>query len=173
MRFNTKTYIPIFITFLFLPHFALAQANQDVLLQEVRANMQHAFKDEAACTKLYERVKNANDPEPVLLGYIGAVYIARSRFIPLLDKRESLKIGEEKLEASIKQAVNNVELIFLRLTIQLNLPSFLGYNENIEDDKKFLINNYRKATPALKSKIIKFVKESDDFTDSEKAKFTE
>ena len=163
--------ILIFTTCMFLPHITFPQANQDVLLQEVRANLQLAFNEEMACAKLYERIRNANDPEPVLLGYIGAVYIARSRFIPLLDKRESLKIGREKLEASIKQANNNIELIFLRLTIQLNLPSLLGYNNNIESDKKFLMNNYRKATPELKAKILKFVKESDDFTDSEKAKF--
>lgn len=158
---------------LFAPFSSDAQANQEALLQDVRTNMQNAFKEETACNKLYDKVKSATDPEPVLLGYIGAVYIARSRFIPLLDKRESLKIGEEKLEAAIKQLPNNVELIFLRLTIQINLPGFLGYNDNIESDKKFIINNYKKATPTLKTKIIKFVKECDDFSDAEKAKFTE
>ncbi|MBL0340150.1 MAG: hypothetical protein IPP71_04045 [Bacteroidetes bacterium] len=148
-----------------------AQQNQMALLEELRTDLQFAFNEESVCYKLYDKVKNIANPETVLLGYIGALHIARSRFIPLFDKRESLHTGEQKLEASIKKDPQNVELIFLRLTIQLNLPSILGYNDNIDSDKIFLINNYKKSTPDLRAKIVKFVKESEDFADAEKAKF--
>jgi len=166
----------IFITLLAVASFigihtsAKAQLDQEAILAEVRTNMQYAFTEESVCYKLFDKVKNIHDPETVLLGYIGAIYIARSRFVPLLEKRESLRLGEEKLEASIKQDPQNLELIFLRYTIQLNLPGFLGYNDNIEADKKFVINNYKKASKVLRAKIVKFVNESDEFTDSEKAK---
>lgn len=153
-----------------IQNIAKAQLDQDAILAEVRNTMQYAFNEESVCYKLYDKVKHINDPEPVLMGYIGALHIARSRFVPLLDKRESLRKGEEKLEASIKLEPQNLELIFLRLSIQLNLPGFLGYNDNIESDKKFVINNYKKASKVLKAKIVKFVNDSDDFTDNEKAK---
>lgn len=149
---------------------ANAQPDQDALLAEVRTNMQYAFNEESVCYKLYDKVKHIHDPETVLMGYIGALHIARSRYVPLLDKRESLRKGEEKLEASIKLDPQNLELIFLRLTIQINLPGFLGYNQHIEADKKFVINNYKKASKVLRAKIVKFVNESDEFTESEKAK---
>jgi hypothetical protein len=147
-----------------------AQQNQIALLEELRSDLQFAFNEESVCYKLYDKVKHINDPETVLMGYIGALHIARSRFVPLLDKRESLRKGEEKLEASIKLEPQNLELIFLRLSIQSNLPGFLGYNQNIEADKKFVLNNYKKATKVLRAKIVKFVNESDEFTDAEKAK---
>ncbi|MGB0881964.1 MAG: hypothetical protein ACPGSO_03345 [Vicingaceae bacterium] len=46
--------------------------------------------------------------------------------------------GKQALEALIKENNNNVELRFLRLTIQENLPKLLGYNNKIEEDKTFL-----------------------------------
>ena len=150
---------------------APAQINQEALLEDVRQNLPNAFHEQKICYKLFDKVKNISNPETVLLGYIGAIHIARSRFIPFMEKRESLSKGEQKLEASIKKDPQNVELIFLRLTIQLNLPSVLGYNDNIESDKKFLMNNYKSATPDLRVKIVDFVKKSNDFADAEKAKF--
>ena len=38
----------------------------------------------------------------------------------------------------------NVENIYLRLIVQLHAPSFLGYNKEIEMDKKFIEINIKK-----------------------------
>lgn len=163
----------IFILLFALPSYICAQQNNDLILKDVRENMQYGFKDEKVCNQLYDKVKNIKNPETVLKGYIGAVYIARSRCVPLFDKMATLRKGEELLDGAIKTEPENVELIFLRLSIQLNLPGFLGYNDNIETDKKFVFNNYKKATPVLKTKIINFVNTSGHFTDNEKSKVTE
>ncbi|MDG1476252.1 MAG: hypothetical protein P8Q14_03835 [Vicingaceae bacterium] len=49
--------------------------------------------------------------------------------------------GKDTLEHLINNYSNNIELRFLRLTIQENLPKILGYNENIIEDKTFINNN--------------------------------
>ena len=49
--------------------------------------------------------------------------------------------GKDKLEYLINNYSNNIELRFLRLTIQENLAKILGYNENINEDKTFINNN--------------------------------
>ena len=49
--------------------------------------------------------------------------------------------GKDKLEHLINNYSNNIELRFLRLTIQENLPKILGYNENINEDKTFINKN--------------------------------
>lgn len=147
-----------------------AQQNPSPLLVEARKDLPKAFDNEKDCIELYNKLVRVKNPEPVLKGYVGAVNIARSRHAPLLDKREFLKEGIRQLEAAIKEKPGNTELLFLRLTIQLNLPSFLGYNDNIDADKKFVMDNYTIAPPHLKERIANFIKESDYFTAEEKAR---
>lgn len=54
--------------------------------------------------------------------------------------------GKQALEMLIKENNSNVELRFLRLTIQENLPKLLGYNNKIEEDKTF-INKHLHLVP--------------------------
>lgn len=139
------------------------------LLKTARQEMPGAFKNEAESIALYNKIHNAPNPEPLLKGYIGAVNIARARHAPLMDKRGYLKTGITLLEEAIKEKPNNTELLFLRLTIQSKLPSFLGYNDNIEADKKFVLANFSTTPSPLKERIARFILKSDDFTEAEKA----
>ena len=51
-----------------------------------------------------------------------------------LEKLEYFNDGKKILETKISTLPKNPELRYLRLMVQLNTPSFLGYNESIEDD---------------------------------------
>jgi len=46
------------------------------------------------------------------------------------------------LEDAIKADEKNFELRFLRVTAQTNMPSFLGYRGDIDQDKKFILNSF-------------------------------
>ena len=62
------------------------------------------------------------------------------------------------LEKSISIEPENIELRFLRLTIQANLPSFLGYSENKENDKAFVLAHLEEAkSDDFKMKVRKFI----------------
>ena len=148
---------------------AVAQQNPVSLLAEARNDLPKAFENEQECIGLCNKLSKVKNPEPILKGYVGASNIARARHAPLFDKRGYLKTGAELLEEAIKEKPNNIELLFLRMTIQINLPSFLGYNDNIDSDKKFILTNYIAAPPTLKQRISKFIKDSDYFTPEEKA----
>lgn len=157
------------ILFIFLHYQSFAQETPSPMLAMAREEMPAAFKGEAASISLNDKLKSIKDPEPVLKGYVGASYIAKARYSPLFDKKGLLNTGTKILEEAIQEKPNNLELLFLRMTIQTNLPSFLGYNDNIESDKKFILANYESAMPTLKARIVKFIKKSDNFTDEEKA----
>lgn len=75
-------------------------------------------------------------------GYRAIIWFLKADYyINPFKKMNSFKKGKEKLEALIAKNKKNVELHFLRLTIQDNLPSFLNYNNNIKEDKDYLFNN--------------------------------
>lgn len=46
--------------------------------------------------------------------------------------------GKKSLELLVKSNPNNIELRFLRLTIQENIPAFLGYNDSKIEDRQFI-----------------------------------
>lgn len=52
--------------------------------------------------------------------------------------------GKDLLEKSIELG-KNVENIHLRILVQINAPSFLGYYSMIEDDKDYLLKNIDSA----------------------------
>lgn len=59
--------------------------------------------------------------------------------------------GKEMLEKSIKMN-RNVENIHLRLMVQLNAPSFLGYGKNIEKDVNYIKKNLEKSSVSDETK---------------------
>lgn len=48
--------------------------------------------------------------------------------------------GRDLIEAAVRQAPDNPEVCFIRLSVQLKAPSFLGYSGNIKDDLPYVVN---------------------------------
>ena len=72
-------------------------------------------------------------------GYYGAYLViwANHTWNPI-DKLNTFKKGKIELENAIKQDSKNVELRFLRLSIQANVPKILNYDQNIKSDLIFI-----------------------------------
>ena len=63
----------------------------------------------------------------------------------------------------------NIELRYLRLTIQTNVPTFLGYCNKISSDKLFLFKEIeRLKDKRLKTLIVAFLVQSDNNTTTKK-----
>jgi hypothetical protein len=77
--------------------------------------------------------------DDLVTGYQGAVrmVMARYYFNPIT-KWKSFSRGRDMLESAVESQPDNPELRYLRLSIQENAPSFLGYHQHQEEDKSFL-----------------------------------
>lgn len=71
-----------------------------------------------------------------------------------ISKLKTFNNGKKILESAIEKDKLNPELKFLRLSIQENSPSFLGYHNNIKEDKLFLIKCLPTITDDELKKII-------------------
>ena len=82
------------------------------------------------------------DLNPLVMAYVGVseTMLAENAFWPG-EKWNYFNSGKEKIEKAIDQNKDNPELRYLRLLVQLNAPSFLSYDESIEKDLEFYINN--------------------------------
>tara|TARA_B100001173_G_scaffold89691_1_gene77163 strand:- start:7176 stop:7649 length:474 start_codon:yes stop_codon:yes gene_type:complete len=93
---------------------------------------------------------------PALEGYRAVVWFLKAKdFYNPYRKYEAFVEGKKQLELLIQKYPSNIELHFLRLTIQDHLPIFLGYNNQIDTDKKFIKTNLQdlKNDSDLKARI--------------------
>ncbi|MDI9338658.1 MAG: hypothetical protein QM539_09565 [Alphaproteobacteria bacterium] len=105
----------------------------------------------------------------VFQAYKGAGYFLAAKINKnLLTKLEDCKKGGNLIEDAIKADPQNYELRFIRLSIQENLPDIVHYNQNIPEDKTFLLNHYHSLNTEFKAYIYKFIMYSKSFTNNEK-----
>jgi len=128
----------------------------------VRTLYQKAVTDKNAAQKLIKLLKPYNSNHPLLLGYkaSGIMLMAKHALNPF-KKLKYFKEGKNILQKAVEADKKNVELRLLRFAVQSNAPSFLGYDDHIQTDKEFLIENVPKLNDdTLKSYIISYLESS-------------
>lgn len=112
-------------------------------LQELRTLYQKAPVDEASCKKLLSSLDQAGLSSPVCYAYKACAEMLMAKYtINPFSKLNYFNNGKNKLEQSLKKDPDNSEIRCLRFSIQINAPGFLGYNAEIQADKKFLLNAF-------------------------------
>jgi hypothetical protein len=109
------------------------------------------------------------------LGYEGACeMIAAEHAINPLTKLKYFNSGKKVLETAILNDKDNIELRYLRYTLQEHSPSLLAYHGNMREDKIFLIQSIseklKQSDNDLLERIAKNFLKSDFLTLDEKAK---
>ncbi|MGD1844653.1 MAG: hypothetical protein ACFB10_04590 [Salibacteraceae bacterium] len=148
-------------------------AAQELSLPEVRNQFVAAATSESAATELYKRLeKSKSELSIILMGYYGVMEARMAEYSSNPWKRYSyFSDGKERLENSILQQPNNTELRFLRFVLQTQVPEFLGYNENINEDKKIMLGALGKSTLSsdLEATIVSYLLSSTHCTEADKA----
>lgn len=88
-------------------------------------------------------LKAEDKSKPILKGYTGMTYMLLAKHgFNFIARYNNFQKGKEMLEKAISEDKSNVELRFLRLSVQMNVPTFLNYSDDIEADKNFIRINY-------------------------------
>lgn len=145
-----------------------------VTLSELRTSLEKVKNDEDYAFNLYERLESRSDYTNVINGYYGIIEatLAEHSYNPL-KKLSYFNGGKDRLEKAIANDNLNVELRYLRLIIQLNVPSLLGYSDKIEIDKNQIILNIENQKESLGQSfghIIEFLLELEISSESQKKK---
>ncbi|MEJ7693739.1 hypothetical protein [Daejeonella sp.] len=133
-------------------------SKNDPTAHSVRIKFHKSTSSEKTCKDLIKQLEPYNEKNnPLLLGYKGGatMLMAKHAFNPF-SKLSYFKKGKGMLEKAIQVDNNNVELRFLRYTIQTNVPLFLGYNGDLVKDKQFLHQSVARVKDAELKKIITY-----------------
>lgn len=140
-------------------------------VSEARSLFKSAAFDQQACTSLVYGLKNATEQtHPTLTAYkaCGLMMYAKYLLNPL-DKLSSFSKGKSLLEKCVHKEPKSLEIRFLRLAMQSKSPSFLGYSDEIEKDKVFIVKHFKSVDDEeLKSLMKAFLVKADILSASEK-----
>ncbi|MPT36245.1 MAG: hypothetical protein E2604_14450 [Flavobacterium sp.] len=115
-------------------------------LDSIRVNYTKAVSDKKLCKTMLTQLQTKNG-NSVYLAYRGAFKtIWASHPINPIVKLNAFNKGKKDIENAVKESPDNVEIRFIRLSIQQNCPSFLGYNNEIEQDLQFIHANKNSIT---------------------------
>ncbi|WP_313216128.1 hypothetical protein [Soonwooa sp.] len=124
-------------------------------LNEVRTSYNKAVLDKKLCKNMIDELELSKEKSVIALAYLGAYQTiwANHVFNPL-SKLATFKKGKNNIELAISKEPENVEIRYIRFSVQKNAPSFLGYNNNLKEDRDFLVKNKKNINSDLLQKNI-------------------
>jgi hypothetical protein len=139
-RFSTRFFTTIFVLFQLTYIANASDINKEDLRKKFYLSVESSSVAKAYIKELTEIKTNS---EPLVKGYLAAtcMVMAKHAYNPY-SKFKYFIDGKNELETSIAQSPDHIELRLIRFAIQTNAPFFLGYSEDIKQDKAFLIKNF-------------------------------
>jgi hypothetical protein len=130
-------------------------------IEALRLKFYESINEKSAAKKFLEELEKIDKGDyPLIIGYRAAVkmIMAKHTLNPIY-KYIYFVEGKKLLEAAVSKDSNNIELRFIRLSIQTNVPAFLGYKSELEKDKDFVRANLKKLNIHKKSNetLIKYI----------------
>jgi hypothetical protein len=134
----------------------------------MRADYAAAVKDKKLCEanlKTLEAAANTATEK----GYLAAYEILWAKHMGNpFSKLGQFKKGKKLLESVIIKYPDNIDLRFIRWSVQTHAPSFLNYSKDRLRDKKFLVQNlYKLPNPEARKIIYVYLKEANSYLKGE------
>ncbi len=145
-------------------------------IDEIRKSYIKAVEDPSLTERLSSELKKISKPDAITLAYIGSLEALKAKhsWNPY-QKLSYMAEFDRIMNEAVRRMPENMEIRFLRYTIQYNTPSFLGYSKNIDEDKKVIIDSFIKKKFVTSNKVLitdvyKFMVETKSVSVDEKVK---
>ncbi len=141
------------VLILFNPFICMIFNANGMELEKIRINYEKAASDKKICQAMISKLSTNTDALHV--AYLGAFQaIWAKHIINPISKISTFKKGKKNIEAAVKSKPDDLEIRFVRLSVQLNCPSFLGYSSNINEDKKIVQSNIQNIQSVVLKRMI-------------------
>lgn len=129
-------------------------------INEIRKLFSEAADNSSKTNQLYQLLQNETGKNPILLAYRAASEALEAKHSwNVLTKWSNIDKAMQLFQKAIEIAPENIEIRFLRYSIQINTPFILGYSQNINEDKQKMIDLFLEADLplAMKKQIEKII----------------
>ncbi|MFD0763898.1 hypothetical protein ACFQZI_03490 [Mucilaginibacter lutimaris] len=132
-------------------------------LHVIRKLLVTAINSSKTTDSLYRDLGSIKNRTGLIIGYMGTLEALKAKHTwnPYY-KIKYLKDAEKSFKGAITRDPNNIEIRFMRFSVEHNVPGFLGYNKNLDADRTEIIKqidrkHYSSADTALVKTIITFL----------------
>lgn len=135
-------------TSLFIICFSMLNAHNLNDINFLRKEFNLAIENSKKAADLYDQLLQLKPANNTLqYAYIGATeaLLAKHSFNPF-SKLSYVNSALNKLNKSIELNHQDIEIRYMRFSVEANMPSYLGYSKHITEDKNFLLNGLKNAS---------------------------
>jgi hypothetical protein len=143
----------------------------------IRKTIVLAVNNEKITDSLLQKLSPFSDKNPLLMGYVATLQALKSKhhWNPY-SKLRYLQLASKNMNKAVAGAPMNLEIRFMRFSIQHFTPSFLGYSKQLAEDRQVLVKlyetqNFGTADAIFVKSIAQFMLESKRCTEAEKQLF--
>lgn len=135
-----------FFTGILMLMFMFAQA--DVIskdeLREIKGLMYRAVESSSLTDSLYNKLIAKKSKNAMIIAYTGTLEALKAKHAwNPYQKLKYVTLSNKTMRSAVKAAPDNLEIRFMRFTIQHYTPSFLGLSSNINEDKNVIVKHYK------------------------------
>lgn len=116
-----------------------AEANP-YTVTNLRRQYQEAAASKEAGERFYKLMAAYQQQDAVVLAYKAAAEAIRARDASMFNKLTYVQNASKQFDQAVKLDGDNAEIRFLRLSVESNLPSFLGLSQHVDEDREFLLH---------------------------------
>ncbi|MEQ8905476.1 hypothetical protein [Ekhidna sp.] len=142
-------------------------------LNDIRSEFSAVVQNPEESRRFYDYLKKIENPPSTVKAYqaVSEALLAQVVWNPFNKLAQVMKY-DKQMENAVTEDPDNVEIRFLRLAIEFNLPSFLGMSTHIEEDTQRIIQNMSSINSMQLDKsygryIFHFLSQSELCTDEE------
>jgi hypothetical protein len=130
------------VLLLFLGYQHYSGPDDGFALKELRRLLYESDNSKATGDRFYKKMQHYNGQEPVVLAYKGASEAIRAKYAgnPMA-KLNHLKAAHRFFEQAVASDRTNPEIRFIRYSVESNTPKILNMRQNLQTDKKIIIDN--------------------------------
>jgi len=157
----------LFLFLLFLSFHSKAESATSDEFRNIKAAVQLAIESSSITDSLYRVLKSRDTENPLIIGYIGTLEALKAKhsWNPY-NKIKYVALSQKTMKVAVERDPTNLEIRFMRFSIQHYTPSFLGFSKDLEEDRKAIIRQFRirkfgLADKALIRNMAVFMIESD------------
>ncbi len=100
----------------------------------------HQIDSKESLEVFLEQLEAINDSNSI--PYLASAYMQKAKYVVSpYSKLKYFNKGKDMLEEFITHNPNNIDARYVRCLVQNNVPGFLGYSDNIRQDKHFVIEH--------------------------------
>jgi len=116
-------------------------------INQLRKDYILSVEDSDKADELCEKLEAVKNPDAIILAYLGSVQAIKGKHAwNPVNKLSYLKQGFATIDKGIAKDPNQLEVRFLRFSLQYYVPAFLGYSKNLIADKNKIVALIKNTT---------------------------